>query len=155
TTTLVTNPETKASVSRENASGVETTTIKIDKFVPGRNGTYMANLNTTTGPANLAGYKSVSFRVRGAGLPIVRLYLDAGPSERWRSQPVEVRNDEQEYQLPLVSFDHQVKSNPSDQWRRTDYSAPSRIERFSFKLGTFINDAGAKGEVSISDLKAQ
>jgi hypothetical protein len=154
-TVLESNPETQATVSYENVNGSQTAIIKISKFGLNRNGTYFANLNTTTEPRNLAGHKSVSFRVRGSGLPAVRLYLEAGASERWRSQPVEVRNEAQAYQLPLDSFDHQIRTNPTDQWRRIDYSAPGKIERFSFKLGTYVNDAKASGEVAISDLKVE
>ncbi len=152
---LEANPGTKAGVTYENAAGTRAAVVKVTKFALSQNGAYMANLNTASGPRNLAGYRTVSFRVRGSGLPVVRLYLEAGPTERWRSQAVPVPGGFQERRLSLNEFDHQTRSNSAEQWRRVGYSAPGQIDRFSFKLGTFVNDADAHGEVAISDLRVE
>jgi hypothetical protein len=127
--------------------------VRVERFDPSRTGTYFVNLDTSDVPRSLAGYRTVSFRVRGQGLPRIRLYLDASPTERWRSPALPVSGEWQEHRLRLEQFDHQSRATPSDRWRRESYRAPGAVERLSFKLGDYVNDASASGEVAVDDLR--
>jgi hypothetical protein len=91
--------------------------------------------------------------VRGQGLPQVRLYLENGPTERWRSQPISVTPSAQEVTLRLGEFEHLTRPNADTQFKRQEYTPPGRIERLSFKVGDFVNDVNAKGEVTIDNVK--
>ena len=93
--------------------------------------------------------------MKGTGLRNVRLYLENGPTERWRSQSVAVADSWSTHRLRLQDFDHQTRAGSSDQWRKVNSSSPGQIERFSFKLGSFVNEIGSKGEVDISDLRLE
>jgi hypothetical protein len=149
------NPETEAVLGFESEAdrgGVAAVTI--ERFgIRAADGTYYANLNSSDPPATLRGYRSVSFRVRGEGLPHVRLYLEAGPTERWRSPELPVGDTWQEQRLDLKQFEYQTRRSPSDTWRRDRYRGPDRIERLSFKVGHFVNDVGDRGRIFIDDLR--
>lgn len=127
-------------------------TIQVEKFVPDAKGTYFANADTYQIPPNLARYETVRFRVRGEGLPNVRLYLENGPTERWRSQPVTVAPSAQEVILPLDKFERLTRPDASAPFQRQAYRKPDSLERLSFKTGDFVNDANAKGEIIIDNV---
>jgi hypothetical protein len=152
--TLNANPGTQATLSFGDLAGQPGVAIlRVERFDAGRTGGFFANLDTTDVPSTLAGYRTVAFRVRGSGLPNVRLYLEAGPTERWRSPALPVSGAWQEHTLRLDQFDHQRRASESDRWRRESYRPPGRVERISFKVGDYVNDVRATGEVAIDDLK--
>lgn len=143
------NQGTQASVTAENGK----LTIRVEKFVPDQKGTYFANADTFQIPPNLERYEFVKFRVRGSGLPNVRLYLENGPTERWRSEPISVTAQGQEVTLPLNKFEHLTRPSANDKFQRQEYRKPDSLERLSFKTGDFVNDVKATGEVTIDNLK--
>jgi len=152
--TLNANPGSQATLSFGDPAGQSGVAIlRVDRFDASRSGTYFVNLDTSDVPASLAGYRTVSFRVRGSGLANIRLYLENGPTERWRSPALAVIGGWQEHRLRLEQFDYQRRASTSDRWRREGYRPPGRVERLSFKLGDFVNDVRARGEVAIDDLK--
>ena len=148
---LDTNAETRASVSRQNVDAREAAVLRVDSFARNGTGAYWANLTTGFRPRDLSGYQHITFQVRGTGLRTVRLFLEAGPDERWRSQPISLTPRWQEHRLALDSFDHQTKLG--NHWQRVNYTAPGQVERFSFKVGDYMNDISAKGEVAVTTLE--
>jgi hypothetical protein len=146
---LQANPQTQATIRiQDNAM-----TIQVEKFVPQPNGSYFANADTYQVPPSLEGYQNVRFRVRGTGLSQTRLYLENGPTERWRSRAIPITPNGQEVTLRLQEFEHLTRPFANTQFKRQEYTQPGRIERLSFKTGDFVNDVGAKGEVTIDNVK--
>ena len=105
-------------------------------------------------PSTLAGYRTVSFRAQSAGLPNVRLYLE-NADERWRSANLSVPSGGQVFRLNLDQFDHQTRDPAAGKWRKAGASAPGHVEQLSFKVGYYVNNADAHGDVQISDLRFQ
>lgn len=154
---LDTNAESQASVSfPEEASKGRVAVVRVERFGPaGAGATYFVNLNSADGPKQLDGYEALTFQVRGEGLGRVRLYLEAG-EQRWRSPEVTVSGEWRNVRLSLAQFERQTRNQSGDGWRTTSYQAPNRIERLSFKLGTFINDdPNQGGEVRINDVRIE
>lgn len=127
----------------------EGTRIQVARFGAGQP---FVNLDSKNVPPTLSGFRTVTFRVRGSGLPQIRLYLENG-QERWRSPALPVSATWQTQTLPLTEFDRQTRRSASDGWRREGYRAPSAVERLSFKLGSFVNPPTARGAVEISGLE--
>jgi hypothetical protein len=146
------NPESSATFTTREVAGKEAAVVRVEKLAPGPDGTFRINLNTWSTPQSLAGYKSVSFNVQGTGLKNIRLYLEKD-TERWRSPAVPITEQGTNTRLRLQEFDHQTRRTPSSQWQKASSSSPAQVQRLSFKLGTYVNEAGAKGEVAISDLR--
>lgn len=145
------NPEASARATFKNA----TATIHVDRFgVPPGSDQFFVNLNTKDVPNTLAGYRTVSFRVHGRGLPNLRLYLENG-SERWRSPNLSVTPNGQVFRINLSQFDHQTRDTSMGKWRKAGSSAPDYVEQLSFKVGYYINNADAHGDVQVSDLRFQ
>lgn len=153
--TLDRNPESQARLTLDPRVGRDgAAVVTVDRFAaPGQDGRFFVNLNSAQVPPTLAGYDTVAFRVRGDGLSQVRLYLEAGPTERWRSPAVPVSGDWQEARLQLNQFDYQTRRSSSDEWRTGRYRPPGPIERLSFKLGYYVNDMDARGSVTLDDLR--
>ncbi len=150
------NSETSASVNFQTVDGRQNSAlIKVVKFAPRSiDGSYFVNLNTTPTVNSLAGYKSTSFFVKGNGLPNLRLYLENGPNERWRSPELHVSGDWNKQTIDLSQYDHQIKDNSSGTWHKADPSqAPNEVSNISFKTGTFMNDVNSTGETAVSDLE--
>jgi hypothetical protein len=145
--TVTKNTHTKATTTFENGSA----TLRVDKFATDSAGHFTANLNSTGSGIDLSKYKTVSFNVRGT-LPHVRLYLEHG-NERWRSPELAVGAQDQLIRINLDQFEHQTRANVDAQWKTFDHSAPSWVDRLSFKTGWYVNDAGASGNVTLSDFQ--
>ncbi|MCS6777971.1 MAG: hypothetical protein RMJ43_13755 [Chloroherpetonaceae bacterium] len=141
------NRETRASVTVKDSAVI----LRVDRFAPDGKGTYFANADTYQVP-DLGAYRSVRFRVRGSGLPYVRLYLENGPLERWRSALIPVTPQAQEVRLPLDQLERLTRARVDDRFRRQEYRKPGRVERLSIKTGDFVNDVSARGEVIIDRL---
>lgn len=145
---LNTNPETQATVTFEN--GVAT--IHVDHFGPPGSSTYFANLDTSDVPPSLAGYNAIQFQAQGKGLASLRLYLENGPTERWRSPALPLTSAWQTQTVPLSAFDYQTRSSSVDTWRREAYRPPGHVERLSFKVGNYVNPVDSQGDASVQDL---
>jgi hypothetical protein len=150
------NPESRAALIFGDEGGREgVARIRVDRFgARPSDDTYYVNLNSTDGSKDLKGLESAVFLVRGDGLGQVRLYLERGVNERWRSPPVAVTGEWQERRIPLGQFERQTR-DAAGAWRVRDYTKPGRIDRLSFKAGTFVNDLGSRGEIAIDDLRIE
>jgi hypothetical protein len=153
--TLDRNPGSEARLTFDERAGSDgAALVTVDRFgAQGGDGRFFVNLNSTQVPPSLAGYRTVGFRARGDGLAQVRLYLEAGPTERWRSPAVPVSGSWSDARLQLNQFDYQTRRSPSEEWRTQRYRSPGQIERLSFKLGYYVNEADARGTVAIDDLR--
>ena len=140
------NKGTAATVNYQNGSA----TLHVDRFALDAAGHYMANLNSSNGRVNLSNGRTISFQVRGS-LPKVRLYLENG-NERWRAPELAVTGQEQLVRINLNQFEHQTRTDTSSAWRKIDYSAPEWVDNLSFKTGWFVNDIGASGDLTLSDI---
>jgi hypothetical protein len=153
--TLGHNAETQAKLvftNEPNHGGVAALTV--ERFGPrAADGTYNANLNSSDVPPTLAGYRHVSFLARGEGLPHIRLYLENGPTERWRSPELPLTTDWQPQVLEMRQFEHQTRASSGASWQRASRRAPRTIETLSFKVGHFVNDVNARGKVFVDDLR--
>ena len=155
--TLDTNPESKATLTFQDEAGREgVAVVRVERFgAQAGDGTFFVNLDSVDGPKDLDGHRTVTFRVRGTGLSQVRLYLEAGATERWRSPALAVSDGWQEHQLRLDQFEYQRRGSGADSWRVERYREPERVTRLSFKLGHFVNDVDARGEVAVDDLRLE
>ena len=145
------DPASKAAVTFANGAA----TLHVDHFaMPAGGDQFFVNLNTKDVPSTLAGYRTVSFRAQSAGLPNVRLYLE-NADERWRSANLSVPSGGQVFRLNLDQFDHQTRDPAAGKWRKAGASAPGHVEQLSFKVGYYVNNADAHGDVQISDLRFQ
>ncbi len=155
--TLSHNPESRATLVSAERDGRAVPAVRVEAFASpaGDADGFFANLDSATGPLNLAGYDQVAFDVRGAGLPVVRLYLEASATERWRSPALPVTADWTAQTIPLDRFERQTRTGPSAPWRTVAYRAPARVERLSFKLGGFINEVTARGEIVIDAVRVE
>lgn len=125
--------------------------VRVDRFVPLADGTYQVNLDRN-GVVSADGLEVATFDVRGEGLAVTRLYLESG-SERWRSPPVPITPEWTTHELPLGSFDHQVRQG--GKWETTGQGAPGSVDTLSFKLGHYMNETDAHGEVRFDDLRLE
>lgn len=148
------NPQSIAGVTFDQ-DGVAT--IHVDRFgkQEGPNPFYV-NLDTTDVPQTLSGYHTVRFQARGDGLSSIRLYIENGPTERWRSPALPLSSEWQIQQLRLDQFDYQTRADANDSWRRQSSRLPGHIERLSFKTGWYTNNnVKAHGTISLRDLNFQ
>jgi hypothetical protein len=143
------NPQSSASISFAQDG---TATVLVKKFVsqPGTTN-YFVNLDTTSLPRTLTGYRDIRFKVRGTGLPNIRVYLENGPTERWRSRALPVSSTWEERSVRLDDFELQRRATSSDTWRVESYRPPEHARKLSFKLGSYVNDVSSSGEVSIRE----
>lgn len=153
--TLGKNDETRAQLAfpqEPNRDGVASLTV--ERFgARGPDGTYNANINSSDVPPSLAGFRKVTFFARTEGLPHLRLYLENGPNERWRSPELTLTGEWQPQALELRQFERQTRASPSAPWQRASSRAPGKIETLSFKVGHFVNDVSARGKVLVDDLR--
>ncbi len=131
--------------------------VRVDQFAApaGDAEGYFVNLDSVTGPLLLRGYDQLTFAVRGSGLPLVRVYLEASATERWRSPAIPVTEAWTVHTLALDRFERQIRDSTSAPWRTVAYRAPGRVERLSFKLGGFINDITARGEIVFDAVRVE
>ena len=144
---LAANPGTKATVTFGNGSA----TIRVQRFAADSANRFTANLNTLEGAQNLSGVRTASFRVSGT-MPKVRLYLEHG-NERWRSPELPVQGQERLVKVDFSQFERQTRADTGAQWQKDGYQPPETIDNLSFKTGWFVNDIGASGDVTLSDIK--
>lgn len=151
------DPGSRASLTFDESSGHgRVAVITVQELGPEQGtGIPFVNMNSGDGPRSLVGHERVTFSVRGEGLPSVRLFVEAGATERWRSPLISVTNDWQTREIRLDQFEHQQRDTADGEWRTTRYSAPGRIERLSFKLGAFVNRSGQAGTVMIDDVRIE
>ena len=148
---LETDPASKAAVTSADGAA----TIHVDHFGTSAGADqFFVNLNTKDVPKTLVGYRTVSFRARSLGLPHLRLYLENG-DERWRSANLAVPTGGQVFRLDLRQFDHQTRDVSTGKWQKVGASAPGHVEQLSFKVGYYVNNADAHGDVQVSDLRFQ
>jgi hypothetical protein len=151
------DPSSRASLAFDESAGHgRVAVITVDVLGPEQGaGIPFVNMNSGDGARSLVGHQRVTFSVRGEGLPNVRLFLEAGATERWRSPLIPVTNDWQTREIRLDQFEHQQRDTADGEWRTTKYSAPGRIERLSFKLGAFVNQSGQAGTTMIDDIRIE
>jgi hypothetical protein len=157
------NPETKANVTFQNPdTGAlvvngrnNVAVIHVDRFVPSASdGQYFVNLNTVGTPPTLSGYRTVSFFAKGNGLSTIRLYLEAGAAERWRSPALQVTGDWRQQTVDLNQFDYQTRASDSAPWKRSGaFRQPDHVDRLSFKVGSYMNEVTAHGDVALDSLE--
>lgn len=132
-----------------------TATIHVSSFgAPAGGDQFFVNLDTKDVPQTLDGYRTVSFRASGVGLPNLRLYLE-NADERWRSPLLPLTPAGQAVQVSLNRFDHQARDSSTGKWHAAGAEAPGHIERLSFKVGYYVNAPDAHGDVKISELRFQ
>lgn len=143
------NGRTVARVGEQGGRGV----IEVERFGPEADGRYWANLNTAAVPASLRGASEVTLRVRGVGLQHARLFLENGPTERWRSPDVMVGPEWRTVTLRLDQFEHQTRQDTGSPWRGRGGGSPERLTRISVKVGEPFNPPDARGRVEVDDLR--
>jgi hypothetical protein len=143
---LMTNNGTRARSEFTNGTAV----IKVKQFVDSGSNNYFANLNNSDGPKDLTGVHAIAFNVQGT-LPHVRLYLQNG-NERWRSPLLPAQGAPQR-RVNLNQFERQTRTGVDAPWRTVDYQAPRQVGSLSFKTGSYVNDVGASGEITLSGLR--
>lgn len=125
--------------------------VRVDKFAPLPDGTYQVNLDRT-GVVSAKGLDVAAFDVRGDGLTVTRLYLEAG-DERWRSPPLTITPEWTTHELPLSAFDHQIRQGGT--WQTGGAADPGEVTTLSLKLGHYMNEADAHGEVRFDNLRLE
>jgi hypothetical protein len=150
--TLENNPGSEAALTQQTDASNGVAVVRVSRFAPDARGKFFVNLDTVSGSKDLRGRQNVSFDVRGRGLPYVRLFLENG-DERWRSPAMPVSAAWTAHRLPLSQFEYQTRDGASGAWRVRRYRAPGTVQRVSFKLGEYVNDARARGEVALDDLR--
>lgn len=113
---------------------------------------FRADVETDQVPPTLAGYKTVSFRVRGQGLGQLRLFLENG-NERWCSPFLTAAGPWHQHHLRLAQFLRQTRTSPASNWQDAPYRAPKSVGKIVFKLGAHANPVTEHGEVQIDDLR--
>lgn len=149
-TTFRLNPSSEGELLRENGRAV----LRVNRFVPEKNGSYFANIDVVPSVRQIGRYRSVTFSVGGSGsLQQMRLYLENG-NERWRSQAFAVPTDPQKVTLNLKQFEYQQRDQRTGNWRTPtgSYKSPDTVGNLSFKVGEFMNPPSASGEVSIGNV---
>lgn len=144
---LATNTGTQANVTYASDSA----TIHVQRFAADLPNHFTANFNSFDGAKNLAGARTITFRMSGT-LPQVRLYLDHG-NERWRSPAIPVQGQEQIVRLDLSQFEHLTRASADASWQKVGYEPPGIVDNLSFKTGWFVNDIGASGDVTLGDIQ--
>ncbi len=141
------NPESRARITFSQDG---TATLHVDRFdAPPGSSNYFVNLDSTRVPPSLSGYHTVRFSLRGRGLPNVRVYLENGPTERWRSPAIPVTGEWRQKSVPFSDFELQTRSSATAGWHVGGYRPPETIRELSFKIGTYVNDRAAHGDVQL------
>jgi len=150
------NPKTAATVTFKDLDGrTGAAVIHVDKFVPrSTDGQYFVNLDATPTVSSFSHFRTTSFFIEGAGLANIRLYLEASGTERWRSPPVPISESWQQQNIDLSQYQHQSRETPSSPWHDAGANEqPGHIDKLSFKVGSYMNDVNASGDVAIDDLE--
>jgi hypothetical protein len=130
--------------------------IVVERFVAEDDGRYWANLNTASVPPSLQGHETVTLRIRGdGGLGHARLFVENGPTERWRSPDIPVGSDWRTVRLRLDQFEHQTRPDSRSPWRSTRGGSPDAVTGVSLKVGHPFNPTDARGRVEVDDLRIE
>jgi hypothetical protein len=152
--TLNKNPGTQAALRFEKQpSAGEAAVVSVEHFLPaGPEGKYFVNLDASEALPPVENYRVAVFKSRGQGLSQLRLFLEVGEKERWRSPPIQLSPEWTEHRLPLASFEHQERVGEGA-WHRGASGRPAGVTRLSFKLGHFMNEASTSGEAAVTGLR--
>lgn len=145
------NPGTRATLSwpTEGARGA-VATLQVEQFVLDAEGHFITNFDGAHLPARPGDYHNLSFDVRGS-LPKVRVYLEAG-DQRWRSPPVDVGADWSRVSLDFSSFERQARTLDGS-WKVTGPATPTGLTDLSFKVGWYVNEPTATGQIQLDDVR--
>ena len=144
------NPNSAGSARQEGGRGV----ITVDRFVPEADGRYWANLNTSSVPESVRGHEAITLRIRGdGGLGEARVFLENGPTERWRSPAIPVGTDWRAVRLRLDQMEHQTRTDSRSPWRSRRGGTPGTVTGISIKVGHPFNPTDARGRVEVDDLR--
>ncbi len=147
------DPGTRAQLRWEQQAGRgQVAVVSVEHFATGADAHPRANLDGLGVPSDLSGYSGVVIDVRGS-LPNVRVYLEAGSEERWRSPAVALTSAWAEHRLPLKAFEHQVRE--AGKWQTTRWAAPKGLTQSSVKAGFFINPPEAVGDVYLDRFRLE
>jgi hypothetical protein len=146
------NPRSAGHAGQEGGRGV----IVVERFVPEDDGRYWANLNSASVPSSVDGYRAVTLRIRGEGtLAQARLFLDNGPTERWRSPAVPIGPEWRVVTIRLDQMEHQTRRDTRSLWRGDGGGGPDEITGVSLKAGHPFNPPDARGRVEVDDLRIE
>jgi hypothetical protein len=144
------NPRSTGSARQEGGRGV----IQVERFVAEDDGRYWANLNTTSVPASVRRHDAITLRVRGdGGLGEARVFLENGPTERWRSSPIPVETEWRTILVRMDELEHQTRPDSRSPWRSTRGRSPDAVTGVSLKVGHPFNPTNARGRVEVDDLR--
>ncbi len=147
------NPESRATLAFEDVPGRgRAAHVSVEAFGTGDNQKYFVNLDDFSVPNEVSGYRDVVVELKGS-LPVARVYLEAD-GERWRSPAIDVHDDWTTHRLPLSAFDRQEKGS-NGEWHTASFSAPSRVQRLSVKVGHFMNPLEATGSLYVAALRLE
>jgi hypothetical protein len=146
--TLDTSEGTSASLRFEPAAGRgQVAVVAVEAVRPRADQTWFINLDGP--PVEARGLGAAVIELEGT-LPRVRLFLEAGPDERWRSPPIAVPGQLARQRIPLARFEHQRRVD--GRWDVTGGGPPRGVVVPSVKLGWYVNDPGATGMVRIAEV---
>jgi hypothetical protein len=146
------NPRSAGSARQDGGRGV----IVVERFLAEDDGRYWANLNTTSVPASVKGHETITLRIRGdGGLGEARVFLENGPTERWRSPPIPVEAGWRTIQLRMDQLEHQTRLDSRAPWRSRGGGDPDAVTGVSIKVGHPFNPTNARGRVEVDDLRIE
>lgn len=146
------NGRSTGSARQEGGRGI----IDVERFVAEDDGRYWANLNTASVPASVEGSEAITLRIRGdGGLGEARVFLENGPTERWRSPPIPVEAEWRTIRLRMDQLEHQTRDDSRSPWRSTRGGSPDGVTGVSIKVGHPFNPTNARGRVEVDDLRIE
>jgi hypothetical protein len=146
------NARSVGSAGQQGGRGV----IVVERFAPEDDGRYWANLNSASVPPSVDGYRTVTLRIRGDGtLAQARLFLDNGPTERWRSPAIPIGTEWREVTIRLDQLEHQTRRDTRSPWRGDGDRGPDEVTGVSIKVGHPFNPPDARGRVEVDDLRIE
>lgn len=134
----------------ESSTSHDAYTLKILKFTPIGNGNYQANHGFALDGGSLAGYKQVSFSIKGDGIANTRVDLRSG-NTRWNSNQIALNPQGERITVRFNELRQQTKQG--DQWVSARGEGPQKAQSLVFKFGNEINPVDTKGTVTISDIR--
>ncbi|HEX6370493.1 MAG TPA: hypothetical protein VF006_16340 [Longimicrobium sp.] len=144
------NPRSAGSARQEGGRGL----IVVERFVAEDDGRYWANLNTASVPASLEGHETITLRIRGdGGLSNARIFIENGPTERWRSPDIPVEAEWRTISLRMDQFERQTRADSRAPWRARRGGPPGAVTGVSLKVGHPFNPTDARGRVEVDDLR--
>jgi hypothetical protein len=126
--------------------------VEVEKFAPDAAGKFRASLRSSAIPNHVDRYDSLALDVKGS-LPAARVYLQAGASERWRSQPIQATQAWTTQRVSLKDFEHETYEG--GRWMSIDSESPRNITEISIDVGQAVNGADASGKIAFDNLKLE